>query len=181
MCSSFTIGESQTRSAGRHLSWIPKDVHVSILIDVEIDREHRFDRGLRAYLGRVASALGVGMEACTIDYDVPVSAYLALDRRLDRFVDRDLALLWDEVHGWSAAIDGLAGGDMIVLAYLGGEGLLPEPATVVRFVTALHDDAHTIGEPIPGLLREPGDHHNLIEQLPLDRSEDPGWPGNGQR
>jgi hypothetical protein len=36
--------------------------------------------GLRSYLAIVATALGVGLESCTLDIDTPVSAYLAVDQ-----------------------------------------------------------------------------------------------------
>lgn len=34
----------------------------------------------------------------------PANAYVALDERLPGFPDHDVALLWDERSGWSAAI-----------------------------------------------------------------------------
>ena len=107
-----------------------------------------FHQSLRAYIAKVARALGVGLESCAFDLDVPVSAYLALDTRLDRFPDRDLALLWDEVHGWAAAIEASCGEDVIVLSYA-GEEILPVPGAVVRFVRAVRDGDHSIGRPNP--------------------------------
>jgi hypothetical protein len=50
-----------------------------------IDTDFGFLRGLRAYLAAVGAAVGVGVESCTMDIDTPVSAYVALDRPLDRY------------------------------------------------------------------------------------------------
>ncbi|WP_410589963.1 DUF6292 family protein [Amycolatopsis sp. lyj-23] len=134
---------------------------------IDADLEFWFQRGLRAYLGEVARALGFGLESCTVDVDVPVSAYLAVDWRLRRFPERDVALLWDEVHGWAAAVEAACGEDMIVLSYLGGEDVLPPPDEVVRFLTALRAGA---GEPdCPGspVLRRAGRHQELLAMLPV--------------
>ncbi|WP_158883144.1 DUF6292 family protein [Amycolatopsis anabasis] len=133
--------------------------------DPSADAEFRFDRGFRAYLGHVAAALGIGLESCTIDLDIPVSAYLALDWRVDRFPERDLALLWDEQHGWSAAIETHSGEDLIVLAYLGGPDVLPDPGRVVRFLTALRTGDHSFGQPDPPNLRRSGNHGELARYL----------------
>ncbi|WP_326837106.1 DUF6292 family protein [Amycolatopsis rhabdoformis] len=138
---------------------------MSSFVETDLGVDHRFDRALRGYLGRVAEAVGVGLESCTVDLDVPVSAYVALDRRLARFPDRDLALLWDEVHGWSAAIEAACGEDLIVLAYLDGDDVLAEPAAVARFLGALHAADHSIGRPDPRRLRRPGDHDDLLARL----------------
>lgn len=105
------------------------------------------------YLAEVTAALGIGMESCTVDHDTPVSAYVALDERLPGYPDRDVALLWDEVHGWSAAVETHSGEDMIVLRYLGGPTVTPPPARITRFVTALQDDDHRIGRLDPPVLR----------------------------
>ncbi|MGW4490250.1 DUF6292 family protein [Amycolatopsis sp. NPDC004368] len=138
---------------------------MSSFVDADLGVDHRLDRALRGYLGRVAAAVGVGLESCTIDLDVPVSAYVALDRRLERFPDRDLALLWDEAHGWAAAIEASCGEDLIVLAYLEGDDVLAEPGAVARFVAALHAADHTLGRPDPRRLRRPGDHEDLLARL----------------
>uniref|UniRef100_UPI0035E4303C DUF6292 family protein n=1 Tax=Amycolatopsis pithecellobii TaxID=664692 RepID=UPI0035E4303C len=68
-------------------------------------------------LRKVTDALGIGLESCTVDHDSPVSAYVALDGRLPHYPDRDVALLWDERHGWAAAIETHSGEDLIVLRY----------------------------------------------------------------
>ncbi|QRP48818.1 DUF6292 family protein [Amycolatopsis sp. FDAARGOS 1241] len=134
-------------------------------VDADLGVDHGFDRALRGYLARVAAAAGVGLESCTVDLDVPVSAYVALDRRLERFPDRDLALLWDEVHRWSAAIEASCGEDLIVLAYLEHDDVLAEPEAVARFLTALRDSDHSFGRPDPRKLRRAGNHEELLGRL----------------
>ncbi|MEV6902591.1 DUF6292 family protein [Amycolatopsis sp. NPDC051372] len=138
---------------------------MSSFVDTDLGVDHGFDRALRGYLSRVAAAVGVGLESCTVDLDVPVSAYVALDRRLERFPDRDLALLWDEVHGWSAAIEASCGEDLIVLAYLDADDVLAEPAAVERFLVALRAADHSLGRPDPRKLRRAGGHDELLERL----------------
>lgn len=92
---------------------------------------------LWGYLRVVAERLGVGIESVTIDVDPPVSAYIALDGRAPSHTDRDLALLWDEQHGWAVAAEAHAGDELIVLGYLGGVRAVADPAEVERFVAAV--------------------------------------------
>jgi len=133
---------------------------VSTIVTASIGRpigQHTAIRALRAYLQDIAGALGIGLESSTIDDDPPVSAYLALDTKLAHYPGRDVALLWDERHGWAAAIETHSGEDLIVLRYLGGPTVAPAPRRVARFVTALHEDDHTVGRPDPVALRSTGD------------------------
>ncbi|MGW4056708.1 DUF6292 family protein [Amycolatopsis sp. NPDC004747] len=120
---------------------------MSILIDFERDTEFSFERRLRDYVGSVARAVGVGFESCTLDAGSPAAAYIALDWRLSRFPGHDLALVWDETHGWAAAIEDAAGAT--VLTHLGGE-VFPEPRAVVRFLAAVRADDPDAGSPVPG-------------------------------
>lgn len=136
---------------------------MSILIDFGRDTEFSFERRLRGYLGAVARAVGVGPESCTIDLDTPVSAYVALDWRLRRVPGHDLALVWDEVRGWAAALED-TGGDAVVLAYLGGE-VLPEPRAVVRFLADVRADDPAAGLLEAPVLREAGHHEELLDAL----------------
>ncbi|GLY37350.1 hypothetical protein Amsp01_033740 [Amycolatopsis sp. NBRC 101858] len=131
------------------------------------DIEYHFTRGLRAYLGRVAGALGVGFESCSLDLDVPTSGYLALDRELAGFPGHDLALIWDEVHGWSAVAETADGDGPEVLAYLGGTEVVPAPAAVARFVELLP----ATGSARPPVFREPGRHEDLVDRLPVSGPE----------
>lgn len=123
--------------------------------------QHQVARALGGYLDSVAAALGVGPEARTLDLDTPVSAYLAVDTRLPTHPDRDLALLWHEEHGWSAAIETHSGEDLIVVDHL--DGLLPEPRAVARFVHALQADGPRHRSPVR--LRAAGDHADLARLL----------------
>ncbi|SFW83385.1 DUF6292 family protein [Amycolatopsis australiensis] len=135
---------------------------MSILIDFGRDTEFSFERGLRGYVAAVARAVGVGLESCTLDAGTPAAAYIALDWRLTRFPGHDLALVWDEVHGWAAAIEDTAGAT--ALAYLGGE-VLPEPRAVVRFLAAVRADDPDAGSLEAPVLRAPGDHEELLTVL----------------
>ncbi|WP_372661393.1 DUF6292 family protein [Amycolatopsis kentuckyensis] len=117
-----------------------------------IDRDHGLRGGLAGYLAAVSAAVGVGEESCTVDLDDPASAYVALDVRLSRHPGRDMALLWDERHGWAFAMETNSGEDLLVLAYLGGE-LVPAPARVRAFVAAIRVAGGASGEPVPPDLR----------------------------
>lgn len=132
-------------------------------LDIPTGLPHPALTALRAYLADVTSELGVGLESCTVDHDVPVSAYVALDERLPGYPDHDVALLWDEVHGWSAAIETAADG-LTTIRHLGGT-VVPPPRQVARFVSALRADDHGIGhlEPVP--LRDPSDLDDLATVL----------------
>lgn len=128
--------------------------------------ETRFQRALTSYVTGTAKALGLGAGAVTVDVTtVPASACVALDWRLRRHPGRDLALIWDEVHGWAATIETACGEDMIVLAYLGGPDVLPDARHVVRFLAALRGG----DEPPPGgavpVLRTGGRHEELLPLL----------------
>ncbi|SDM26600.1 DUF6292 family protein [Allokutzneria albata] len=91
-------------------------------------RDAAFGLGLRAYLAEVAEAFGVGLESCTMETEPRASAYVALDWRPAGLPDREMALLWDEVRGWSVVAE-FSGpgrdGDSVVLAVLGGDVLAP--------------------------------------------------------
>ncbi|MFD8495372.1 DUF6292 family protein [Amycolatopsis sp. NPDC059657] len=135
---------------------------MSSVVDFGNDIGYRLSRVLREYLSLTARAVGVGWESCTVDLDEPVSAYVALDWRLDRFPGRDVALLWDEVNGWAVAVEAPGGESAIVLSYLGGDRLVPEPAEVVALLEAVRADDHSIGQPDPPRLRAAGRHDELM-------------------
>ena len=127
--------------------------------------DQRFSRALRGYVDSVANALGVGPESCTVDVDLPASAYVALDWALPGFPDRDLALLWDERHGWSAAVEAHSGEGLIVLGYLGGTTVTPPPDTVGHFLEDLSTQPDRPGGPEPPALRPAGWHDDLAAEL----------------
>jgi hypothetical protein len=134
------------------------------MLDAPLDTEHAFSVGLRAYVAAVSSALGVGLESSTIEPEAPASAYVALDWRLDRMPEHDLAVLWDEVHGWSAAVESNSEDDLIVLTYLGGD-ILPEPRSVVRFLAAVRAGDHSVGQPDAPEAGPVADHGALLDRL----------------
>ena len=151
---------------------------MSTLIDFGKDIEYHFTRGLRAYLAR---AVGVGFESCSIDLDVPTSGYLALDRELPDLPGHDLALIWDEVHGWSAVVEPAGGDAAKVLAYLGGSQILPPPRTVARFLEVLRVAGPRAGSFRPPVFRREGHHEDLVDWLPVTgpegllRPSSPAW------
>lgn len=116
---------------------------------------------LRGYLADVTHALGIGLESCTVDHDTPVSAYVALDARLPGYPGRDVALLWDEVHGWAVAVETHSGEDLIVIRYLGGTTVTPPPARITRFLAAVRADDHRLGRLAPPVIRAAGDLTDL--------------------
>lgn len=103
---------------------------------MELEPRSRSARGLRRYAGLVTEALGYTGHAFHVQTEAPASAYLPLDERMPAFPDRDVALLWDERHGWCGAIETASGEDLIVVSYLGTD-VLPPPRVVARFATEL--------------------------------------------
>ena len=120
---------------------------------------------LWGYLSEVTAELGIGLESCVLDHDIPVSAYIALDVRLPHYPGRDVALLWDERYGWSVAIETHSGEDLIVLRYLGGDSVIPAPQSVARFVAAVEADDHALGRPNAMIIREATDLAELESML----------------
>jgi hypothetical protein len=93
-------------------------------------------RGLRRYVGLVTEALGYTGQAFHVQTEPPATGYIPLDGRIPAFPGRDVALLWDERHGWCGAIETASGEDLIVVSYLGSD-VLPAPRVVARFAAAL--------------------------------------------
>lgn len=106
------------------------------------------ESALRGYVSVVANELGVPPESTCAMMSRPATAYIALDARLPGFPERDLALLWEDTHGWAAAIETHSGEDVIIVAYLGKE-IVPELGEVVAFLRDLLTDAQ------PGQLEPP--------------------------
>lgn len=131
-------------------------------LDIPTGHPHPALTALRAYLADVTTALGIGLESCTVDHDTPVSAYVALDEHLPGYPDHDVALLWDELHGWSAAIETPEDDHhLTAIRHLGGTTVVPPPEQVARFVTALREDDHRVGHLEPSPLRSPTDLDDL--------------------
>src|SRR5213080_162508 len=93
-------------------------------------------RGLRNYIGKVAAAIGSHGESYCVETEPVLEVYLALDGRIPGFPARDVALLWDEHHGWAGAIETGCGEELIIVSYL-GKSLLPAPEVVAKYVTGL--------------------------------------------
>jgi hypothetical protein len=106
------------------------------VVDWEFDDEGAV-RALLAYVSDVTRALGLSGECSFVQSDGSrLGAYLALDGHLPGFADRDVALLWDEVRGWSVAVESDSSEPPFVLARLRGP-VRPEPAAVARWVDGL--------------------------------------------
>ncbi|MEV6910170.1 DUF6292 family protein [Amycolatopsis sp. NPDC051071] len=121
---------------------------------------------LNAYLEDVASALGIRMDSCTADLTGPVTASLRLDWRLPGFPERDVDLQWHEEHGWSAAVVTRSGDDHhVVVGYLGGRSVAPQPRRVARFAETLRAGDHQDCWPGPPTLRTAGGSSALAKEL----------------
>jgi hypothetical protein len=90
-------------------------------------------RGLSGYIRAVADALDVTVEATDFEVSDTATAYLGLAVTSDQHPDHDLMLIWSERHGWLLAAETAPAERPAVLAYLGAD-LVPEPASVARFV-----------------------------------------------
>jgi hypothetical protein len=113
---------------------------------MQLDFDDTVLLGLHGYVRRVCRALGLRGECSYVQVDAPVSAYIALDERLPGFPDHDVALVWDERHGWSAAIETDGGDELPVVASLGRD-LVPTPETVAAWAGEVFRAAeHTGGE-----------------------------------
>lgn len=103
---------------------------------MELDFNGAAERGLRQYVGLVTQALGLPEHGTYLSLESPANAYVALDGRIATHPSRDVALLWDEHHGWSVAVETHGGADLLVLTYLSDE-VVPEPTMVAGLVRAV--------------------------------------------
>jgi hypothetical protein len=103
---------------------------------MELDFDDSVVRGLHRYVRMVTRALGLHGECSYVQVDELASAYVALDGRLSHYPDRDVALLWEETRGWSAAIETHSGEELFVVAHC-GQDVLPPPETVAAWVREL--------------------------------------------
>ncbi|HKS48583.1 MAG TPA: DUF6292 family protein [Amycolatopsis sp.] len=120
-------------------------------------------RGLAGYVRAVADAVGVPAEATSFEISDTATAYLGLTRRWSARPGNDLMLVWSERHGWAVAVETDPGQDALVVAYLAGEGVVPEPAAVARFVTDVVTGRRS-GSPRPVFPTTAG-RHELAERL----------------
>jgi Family of unknown function (DUF6292) len=109
------------------------------MIDFEIDFDGDFDdsaaRRARRYVREVVRGLGLRGDSSFVETEPRAGAYVALDGRLHNFPDHDVALLWNELSGWSAAVEDRIG-ELVEVARLEGDPR-PSPALVVRWVRGL--------------------------------------------
>src|SRR5262245_65126331 len=96
-------------------------------------------RGLRRYVRLVAAELDPAAEHMAVHWTHPVHAYLALPGRLRWFPSRDVALTWDERHGWAMILTARPTESLAVLRYLGLD-VLPAPGDVAVFTGRLFGD-----------------------------------------
>lgn len=113
---------------------------------MELDFDDSVLRGLRGYVRLVSLALGLRGDSSSVQADAALSAYIAVDGHLSRFPDRDVALLWDERHGWGAGVETHSGDDVLIVAYLGRD-LLPSPETVAAWARDLLSDTADATDP----------------------------------
>lgn len=90
------------------------------------------ERGLRAYVERVAETLGQGPACALCEVADAACAYVALDQRLPSWPERDVALIWEQRHGWAVCVETHSGEDLLVVAYQ-GPPQVPEPELVAGF------------------------------------------------
>ena len=96
---------------------------------MELDFDDRVVRGLLRYVHLVCGAVGLRGACSFVQSEDPLSAYVALDGRLRGFPDHDVALLWEETRGWSAALETHSGEELTAVAHL-DRGVLPSPGAV---------------------------------------------------
>jgi hypothetical protein len=130
-------------------------------MDLEFDSPAA--HGLRAYVHLVAGELGLTGESSFVQLEPPANAYLALDDRLPRFPGRDLALIWDEQHGWALAVETHSSEDLIILSCLGND-VLPPPRVVAQFARDSHGD-EVPSQPVLPVLRNIDDCDDLGTRL----------------
>lgn len=107
-----------------------------VAIGVETEVDNAILKGLHRYVRLVIEALGLRGDAYCAQLEPITSVYVALEGRLPERPDRDVALLWDERHGWALAVETSSGEDLIVAGHLGA-GLLPPPRVVAAFARSL--------------------------------------------
>ncbi|WNV87830.1 DUF6292 family protein [Umezawaea sp. Da 62-37] len=125
---------------------------------MDFDFDETVAAGLRRYVNLVTGALGLTGECSYVEVERPAGAYLALDGGLARFPDRDLALLWNEEHGWSMAVETDSAEDPLVLAHMGGDPL-PSPGEVAEwtsnFLRVGHDTRPAPATPVGDTVGDP--------------------------
>jgi hypothetical protein len=105
-------------------------------VTMEMDFDDTAARTRKDYVQQVSAAMGLRCACACVLTEQPVSVYLAVEGRVPRYPDRDVALLWDEQTGWSAAVETYSGEDLIVVADL-ESGIWPAPQLVADWAIEL--------------------------------------------
>ena len=129
---------------------------------MDLDGDGAPARGLRRYVGLVADTLGLRGGGWLVQLESPVSAYVALQRRLAEFPGNDVALSWDEVDGWGFAVESNQG-ELEMVDYLTGD-VLPPPCLVGQFVDQVFSGQGSARTDPPGL-RRVGARDDLWQRL----------------
>jgi hypothetical protein len=104
--------------------------------DLDLDFDSDFlSRRVRHYVREVVTGLGLSGDSSFVETEPRAAAYVALDGRLPDFPDHDVALLWNELTGWTAAVEDRFG-ELVEVARLGGDPR-PSATAVVRWVSGL--------------------------------------------
>ncbi|MFD5830308.1 DUF6292 family protein [Lentzea sp. NPDC060358] len=112
-----------------------RDTHSHLDIGFDIDFDDSVDRRVRQYVREVVTGLGLRGDSSFVEADPRPAAYVALDGRLPDFPDHYVALVWDELTGWSVAVEDRIG-ELVEVERLGGD-VRPAPLVVVDWVTGL--------------------------------------------
>lgn len=137
---------------------------------LELDFDDTVARGLRRYVQLVSRSVGLRGEGSYTQADEVAHAYIALDGTLPSFPDHDVALLWDETHGWSAAVEPRGGGEPQVVARLTGD-VLPAPDAVATWARGLFRHHRTVETPAPDPRPRGGDLQARLHEFSVSRHD----------
>ncbi|WP_439657116.1 DUF6292 family protein [Lentzea sp. HUAS TT2] len=113
----------------------PRAMNMGSEIGFDIDFDDSAARRVRHYVRQVVTGLGLRGDSSCIDAEPRVGAYVALDGRLPDFPEHYVALVWNELAGWSVAVENRLG-ELVEVARMGGDPR-PAPAAVVRWTNSL--------------------------------------------
>lgn len=106
---------------------------------MELDSDSAAARGLHEYVRLVATEVGMRGPGWLVQLEPLANVYIALEDRLPAFPTRDVALVWDEEHGWALGVERHPGESLLVVTYL-GDDVLPGPEAVARTVRRHYAD-----------------------------------------
>ena len=111
------------------------DFDVDLDVHLDIDFDDSAVRRVQRYVREVVAGLGLRGDSSFVETQPRAGAYVALDGRLPDFPDHDVALLWNELTGWSAAVEDRRG-ELVEVERMNGDPH-PAPAAVVSWVRGL--------------------------------------------